>query len=717
MGIGVVFAQGNAEGATGGVGGLAQGQQNVGGFQGAAAAGATAAGGDALQVEAQQDGLALNALKREVDIVGQPFRGVAVEDAVRNPAGNFVNDAVAQDEALGADLLPVGVGQLQGYGQANDAGDVLGAGAPLPFLAAAGDEGQERHAAPEEQDANALGAVKFVPGEAHHIDAQAAHVKVEETGGLHGVGMHHDAAVEFLRPLLHGGGDFGNGVDGANLIVGVHYGNNGGLAGDGVIDSLRVNLAVVINGQAGYVPTAVFQYLASVQYGVVFGAGRDDVAAGFLQRVGGAPDGGVVGLGAAAGEYHLAVAAVERFGHALAGGVQSVAGFLPDGVDAGGVAVELGEIGQHRLEHALVHRRGAGVVKVDVVLGGHSSVPMAALNFSIPTGRNRLAAGRRRNRFCLPVQCQRDILNLNFGLARYYIMPVAEINGYRMHYTVIGDDDAPPLALIHGGLGGGDGSKDTINRQAAALSAEYRCLFYDRRACGQSDAPAGGYDIPNCALDLRELLAHLGIEKAHILGSSAGGPIAMQFALDYPELTDTLILVNTMTYSQEAQREVRRQELQRLKERIASEGRAAAAERALSERFPQLAADDPERFARIVQENLGRIDGIAATQQAYLDIGDSLESRLGELQMPVTIVHGDQDSRIPIACGYVLNDKIRDRQMYIISGAEHGLMTNEAADRTREMIMMRLRGVQKTREAEAWWAEEQEREKAEAEAE
>ena len=115
------------------------------------------------------------------------------------------------------------------------------------------------------------------------------------------------------------------------------------------------------------------------------------------------------------------------------------------------------------------------------------------------------------------------------------------------------------------GWAGGDGSRDTINRQADALAVRYQCVFYDRRACGQSEAPPDGYDIPTCARDLRGLLAHLGIRRAHILGSSAGGPIAMQFALDYPEMTDRLVLVNTMSYSEEAQREVRRQELGRLK--------------------------------------------------------------------------------------------------------------------------------------------------------
>ncbi len=266
-------------------------------------------------------------------------------------------------------------------------------------------------------------------------------------------------------------------------------------------------------------------------------------------------------------------------------------------------------------------------------------------------------------------------------------MPTAEINGYLMHYSVFGDEAAPALALIHGGLGGGDGSRDTINRQAEALSARYRCVFYDRRACGLSDAPPVGYDMPNCARDLAGLLDHLGIETVHALGSSAGGPIAMQFALDFPDRTDSLILVNTMTYSQEAQREVRRQELRRLKDRMATEGRTAAVERSLADRFPQMAADDPARFARIVQDNLERLEGIAATHQAYVDIGDSLEKRTGELKMPVSIIHGDNDSRIPVECSLAMHAAIPQSELHVIAGAEHGLMTNEAAELTREKIL------------------------------
>ena len=270
-------------------------------------------------------------------------------------------------------------------------------------------------------------------------------------------------------------------------------------------------------------------------------------------------------------------------------------------------------------------------------------------------------------------------------------MAFAQINGYRMHYEVFGAETAPVLALIHGGLGGGDGSRDTINRQAAALSQEYRCVFYDRRACGESETADRGYDMANCARDLRELLTHLGIEKAHILGSSAGGPIAMQFALNYPDATESLILINTMSYSQEAQREVRRQELRRLKERIAAVGRQAAVEQAIADRFPQMSGDDPERFARIAAENLERLDGIEATHQAYVDIGDSLESRLNELKMPTLVVHGDADSRIPVECGRSVAGGIAGAELHVIAGAEHGLMTNEAAGETQRIVVDFLR--------------------------
>lgn len=263
-------------------------------------------------------------------------------------------------------------------------------------------------------------------------------------------------------------------------------------------------------------------------------------------------------------------------------------------------------------------------------------------------------------------------------------MPSAEINGFPMYYETHGA--GPALVMIHGGLGGGEGCAPMMLHHAAALSPAFRVIAYDRRASGRSATPAAGYSIANYAADLRALLDHLGVDQAHILGSSAGGPIALRFALDYPQSVKTLLLINTMTYVQESERAVRQRELDAIKQAEREQGRAAAVETGLTARWPGLRETDPAQFAKLRAINLEQYDGIVQTIQSYLDIGDSLESRLSELKMPTLIVHGDADSRINVECGRQLHQGIAGSQLHIIPGAEHGLLTNEPAQ-TRGLIL------------------------------
>ena len=262
-------------------------------------------------------------------------------------------------------------------------------------------------------------------------------------------------------------------------------------------------------------------------------------------------------------------------------------------------------------------------------------------------------------------------------------MPQEVINGFLMHYEVHGQ--GPTLAMVHGGLGGGEGCAQTVEYHAAILGQRYQLVLYDRRGAGRSDTPLDGYSIENQTADLYELLRHLGISRASVLGSSAGGPMAMRFALDHPEMTDSLILINTMSYVQKEQQAVRQRELDQLKASAASLGKEAAVERALESRYPGLSQSQPDQFRKLREINLQQFDGLARTIQSYLDIGDSIESRLGELNLPTLIVHGDADSRIPVECGRQLHQSIAGSELHIISGAEHGLMTN-SAERVRGLI-------------------------------
>ena len=256
------------------------------------------------------------------------------------------------------------------------------------------------------------------------------------------------------------------------------------------------------------------------------------------------------------------------------------------------------------------------------------------------------------------------------------IMPQETINGYKMHYEVHGEGQ--PLVMIHGGLGGGEGSAAMVEHFAASLSDRFQMIFYDRRAAGRSETPRDGYSMANQVQDLRALLQRLGVDRAHVLGSSGGGPIAMGMALDHPEMVETLLLINTMSYAGQPERAARQKELDALVANEAAHGREGSVERALEFRNPGIRENEPARFQRLREINLEKFPGMAASIQAYLDIGDSIETRLSTLKMPTLIVHGDADTRIPVECARRLQEQISGSELHIIPGAVHGLTSNEA---------------------------------------
>ena len=252
------------------------------------------------------------------------------------------------------------------------------------------------------------------------------------------------------------------------------------------------------------------------------------------------------------------------------------------------------------------------------------------------------------------------------------------INGYNMHYEVHGQGEGQPLVMIHGGLGGGEGSAAIVENFAASFSDRFQMIFYDRRAAGRSETPQDGYSMANQVQDLLALLQRLGVDRAHVLGSSGGGPIAMGMALDHPEMVETLLLINTMSYASQPERAARQKELDALVANEAAHGRESSVERALEARNPGIRNNEPVRFRRLREINLKKFPRMVASIQAYLDIGDSLETRLSTLEMPTLIVHGDADTTIPVECAHRLHEKISGSELHVIPGAVHGLTTNEA---------------------------------------
>lgn len=118
-------------------------------------------------------------------------------------------------------------------------------------------------------------------------------------------------------------------------------------------------------------------------------------------------------------------------------------------------------------------------------------------------------------------------------------MPTAQLNGVRLHYYR--RPGFPFLVLIHGLA---TSLAFWYLRVLPALRRDLGVLLFDLRGHGRSDMPPSGYTTADMATDLHALLEHLGVEKAHLVGHSYGGAVALHYTTRYPERVQSLTLAD-----------------------------------------------------------------------------------------------------------------------------------------------------------------------------
>ena len=119
-------------------------------------------------------------------------------------------------------------------------------------------------------------------------------------------------------------------------------------------------------------------------------------------------------------------------------------------------------------------------------------------------------------------------------------MPYVEINGANIYYNVYGDDkpDQAPIVLIHGSTIDSHTDWDSI---APALAEHYRVFTLDCRGHGRSNNPCLSYSFKELADDVDAFVRAMGYEKAHIIGHSNGGNVALVTLMEHPEIVQTCI--------------------------------------------------------------------------------------------------------------------------------------------------------------------------------
>ncbi|MDP9180865.1 MAG: alpha/beta hydrolase [Chloroflexota bacterium] len=122
-------------------------------------------------------------------------------------------------------------------------------------------------------------------------------------------------------------------------------------------------------------------------------------------------------------------------------------------------------------------------------------------------------------------------------------MPYADVNDIRIWYEIRGKTAVMPLVLTHGFAGPSRQWWPEIE----PLAEERPVVMYDVRGHDRTSVPPdeASYSMPQFASDLAGLLREIGIERAHIGGVSMGGMVTAQFAVDYPEMCESVMICDS----------------------------------------------------------------------------------------------------------------------------------------------------------------------------
>ena len=117
-------------------------------------------------------------------------------------------------------------------------------------------------------------------------------------------------------------------------------------------------------------------------------------------------------------------------------------------------------------------------------------------------------------------------------------MPTITINEAKIYYQEQGEAQGTPIVLIHGSTIESHTDWDEI---IPVLAKEYKVFAPDCRGHGKSNNPHMSYSFKEMADDVAAFVHAMGKQKAHIIGHSNGGNVALVTAVEHPEITQTCI--------------------------------------------------------------------------------------------------------------------------------------------------------------------------------
>jgi pimeloyl-ACP methyl ester carboxylesterase len=249
------------------------------------------------------------------------------------------------------------------------------------------------------------------------------------------------------------------------------------------------------------------------------------------------------------------------------------------------------------------------------------------------------------------------------------------IHGSEMTFRQAGS--GPALLLVHGMAS----RSDTWEQVMAPLARDHLVLAPDLVGQGASANPAGDYSLGAHAARLRDFMSVVGMPRATVVGHSLGGGIAMQFAYQFPDLCDRLVLVSSGGLGREVSWLLRLLSL-------------PGVEYALPIICPRFVRDRGDEVLRLLRRaglrhaaaaemwraytslsEPGSRRAFARTLSSVVDPGGQSVSALDRLYLiagiPTLIIWGDQDNIIPVSHAHAAHEALPGSRLEIIHGAGH----------------------------------------------
>jgi 3-oxoadipate enol-lactonase len=234
----------------------------------------------------------------------------------------------------------------------------------------------------------------------------------------------------------------------------------------------------------------------------------------------------------------------------------------------------------------------------------------------------------------------------------------------------------PAIAVDHAGSGellvfmhGIGGNKRNWHDNLPAFASHWHAVAWDARGYGESDDYEGPLDFKSYADDLARVLDHFKAAKAHIVGLSMGGRIAMDFAARYPQRLLTLTLCDTHPGFAHLPDDKKREFIRLRKEPLINGGEPKDIAVPVAKTLVGPNASK-EAFDKLV-DSMTRLHKESYIKSIEATVMSDNQSRLGEIRVPTHVIVGGEDRLTTPEMARGLVDKIPNAKLTVIPDAGH----------------------------------------------